>query len=50
MVTFSVKEFSSISQINNFLLQCSELKLDTNLPYLTANNLLKRGNFFAGRI
>ena len=48
MVTFSIEEFSSISQIKSFLLQCSELaqlKLDTNLPYLTASNYLVRSKF-----
>ena len=48
MVTFSVEEFSSISQIKSFLLQCSELgkfKLDTNLPYLTASNYFVRSKF-----
>ena len=41
VITFSVEEFYSISQIKSFLLQCSELaqlKLGTNLPYLTASN------------
>ena len=48
VVTFSVEEFSSISQIKSFLLQCIELvqlKLDTNLHYLTASNYLVRSKF-----
>ena len=48
MVTFSVEEFSSISQIKSFLLQYNELaklKLDTNLPYFTASNYLVRSKF-----
>ena len=48
MVTFYVEEFSSISQIKSFLVQCSELAylmLDTNLPYLTTSNYLVRSKF-----
>ena len=47
---FFVEEFSSISQIKSVLLQSSELaylKLDTNLPYLTASNYLLRSKFVA---
>ena len=48
VVTFSVESFSSILQIKSFLLQCSELaqlKLDTNLHYLTASDDLVRSKF-----
>ena len=48
VVTFSVEEFSSILQLKSFSLQCSELallKLDTNLPFLTASNYLVRSKF-----
>ena len=48
MVTFSIEEFSSISQTKRFLILCSELaylKLDTNLHYQTASNYLVRSKF-----
>ena len=48
MVTFSVRVFPRILQIKSILLQCRELaqlKLDTNLHYLTASNYLVRSKF-----
>ena len=43
MVTFSIEEFSSISQIKTFSLQCNELA--SNLPYLIVSNYLVMSKF-----